>query len=119
MENKLNCLQIAHRVNETIAFSPAFFWPKLGEWFPRATNWESVLEVVHQVQTFVKSHIQDHVENPPADGNPRDFLDAHMQEIQKTEDTGSIFDEKIGCKLNVANENWLLVDFIRVLIYIY
>ena len=85
-------------MNDEVAYSPAFFWPRLGEWFPKLTKWKMVTDFVKAVHDFVQEHIDEQKQNNPVDEDARDLISAYLQEIERTSDEKSGFYNETGCK---------------------
>ena len=86
------------RIIDEISYSPAFFWPKLGEWFPKLTKWNMYLDFVRAMQDFVQEHIDEHKKHSSVEGSAKDLIDAYLQEIDRTSDETSGFYKETGCK---------------------
>ena len=78
--------------------------PQIAKLAPRLTGYVEVLKVVQGVRNFIAEHVNRHRREKPADGNPRDFIDAYLKEIEATTDPTSTFYKHIGRKSSC----WLL-----------
>jgi cytochrome P450 len=63
------------------------------------THFEDIRNDFHKT---LKEIIQEHEETLPEEGNPRDFIDAYLHEMKKTEDTTSSFYKEAGVRSLLA-----------------
>ena len=90
-------------LNESTAFSPAFFFPSFAKKFPKLTKWDEVMKIINGIRTIVIGHINEHQINRPEDGIPRDFMDAYLKEVEGTQDQTSSFHGEAGSKFKCLN----------------
>ena len=85
--------------------NPALFVaPGLAKLVPKLSGWHWLVEVVQKFRDIILEHVkaQENARrsrNDP-DGDPRNFIDAYLKEIDSVTDSSSSFHKETGCKLS-------------------
>jgi len=66
------------------------FFPSFAKYFGELSGWNRLQKLLAPRQMLFEKTIQNHQRTLP-EGPPRDFIDAYLQEVERTCDTTSIF----------------------------
>ena len=70
--------------------------PSLLNFAPGILGLTSTLKVRDEFHAWLEEEIQEHLTTLPADGIPRDYIDAYLMEIEKTSNPDSSFYKEQG-----------------------
>lgn len=74
-------------------------FPKFAEAFPNISGYSEFAKLVNEFLKIPDGAIKDHEINPAEDEQPRDFIDAYLNEINKTTNPNSSFYKQTGSNL--------------------
>jgi cytochrome P450 len=96
-EHKLEILRGLDRFSKpSLAGILNLFAPSVLRTAPKLLGLKEFEGIAEEFHKMLKEIIQEHEDTLPDEGNPRDFIDAYLHQIKKTEDTSSSFYKEAG-----------------------
>jgi hypothetical protein len=95
----MNILHLCFRaLDETFVTGSLSFFPALADVAPEWSGYNKFLKTIENTSNFFRNVVKEH-EKTITEGEPRDYIDAYLEEIRSSKDEpSSSFSQSRGCK---------------------